>query len=88
MQFGPTMRIPEPRTSSVSRSCASRPPADTSAKPAEITTTPRTPARAQSCDGALDGGRRDGDHRQVDRRADRAAPSGSAQAPDLVGAAG
>src|SRR4029453_13767158 len=47
-QFGPTMRIPEPRTRAVSRCCAARPSADASAKPDEITTTPRTPAPAQS----------------------------------------
>ena len=48
MQFGPTMRIPERRTRAVSRCCAARPWSDTSAKPDEITTTPRTPAAAQS----------------------------------------
>jgi hypothetical protein len=47
-QFGPTSRIPELRTSATRSRCAARPASDTSAKPAETTTTPRTPARAQS----------------------------------------
>ena len=47
-QFGPTMRMPEPRATAVSRCCARRPSSDASAKPAEITTAPRTPAAAQS----------------------------------------
>jgi hypothetical protein len=48
MQLGPTMRMPEPRTSSHSRRSASRPAGPVSAKPAEMTTTARTSARAQS----------------------------------------
>ena len=48
MQFGPTIRIPAPRTSLVRRCCAARPASEASAKPEEITTTPRTPAAAHS----------------------------------------
>jgi hypothetical protein len=48
MQFGPTMRIPPWRAISRSRCSTSRPALDASAKPAEITTTLRTPAAAQS----------------------------------------
>jgi nucleotide-binding universal stress UspA family protein len=48
MQFGPTMRSPELRTSRRRRPCAARPSTEASAKPDEMTTTPRTPAAAQS----------------------------------------
>ena len=40
MQLGPTIRIPEERTSSTIRSCTARPSAETSEKPEVITTTP------------------------------------------------
>ena len=48
MQLGPTIRMPAPRTSRVSRCWAARPSSEASANPAEITTTSRTPAAAQS----------------------------------------
>jgi hypothetical protein len=48
MQLGPTIRIPESRTSATRRRSLSRPAPEASPKPAEITTTARTPARAQS----------------------------------------
>ncbi len=48
MQFGPTSRMPEPRTSSTRRRCAAAPAGPLSPKPADTTITPRTPAAAQS----------------------------------------
>ena len=48
MQLGPTILIPEARTRSRSRRSAARPAAEASPNPDEITTTPWTPARAQS----------------------------------------
>src|SRR5207248_10776358 len=48
MQLGPTRRIPEARTRARRRCSASRPAAEASANPEEITTTPWTPAVAQS----------------------------------------
>ena len=48
MQFGPTRRIPAARARSRRRRSTARPSAPVSAKPAVITTTPRTPDRAHS----------------------------------------
>ncbi len=48
MQFGPTMRMPYPRTLSTSCRCSSRPRSSASANPAVMTTSDETPAAAQS----------------------------------------
>ena len=48
MQLGPSMRMPDERTICRKRLSTWRPSAETSPKPAEITTTLRTPARAHS----------------------------------------
>ena len=47
-QFGPISRAPCERTSASSRSCRSAPSLPTSAKPAEMTTSARTPLRSAS----------------------------------------
>ena len=45
MQFGPTSRMPAARHVRTSASCRARPSSPTSAKPAEMTTSARTPLR-------------------------------------------
>ncbi len=47
-QLGPTMRIPPRRTASISSACRVSPSPPTSAKPAVMTTSARTPASAHS----------------------------------------
>jgi hypothetical protein len=46
MQFGPTIRIPESRTTPSNSASSLAPSSPVSEKPAEITTMPRTPAKA------------------------------------------
>ena len=48
MQLGPTIRMPAARAMVRRRCSLARPWADTSAKPAEMTTTARTPHAAHS----------------------------------------
>src|SRR5262249_60560214 len=48
VQLGQPIRIPAPPTSCTGRVGAARPASDASAKPAEMTTTLRTPADAHS----------------------------------------
>ncbi len=48
MQLGPTMRIPARRTASTTFRSSATPLSPISEKPAEITTTPRTPFSAHS----------------------------------------
>ena len=48
MQFGPTIRMPGGAHQVHQPVCTTRPSPDTSAKPAEMTTTPRTPTAAHS----------------------------------------
>ena len=66
-QFGPIRRAPCARTSASSRSWRSMPSLPVSAKPAEMTTSARTP-RASACSAAsTTPARRDADDRDVDR---------------------